>query len=99
MDEQDILGHLLGLAGNLETARLMGLIAGHDTAGLWTPLAPPRERQGCGLGAGGNSPPRPRICCPQDRAQGGAALLTGGYDEAAMRALGSSSPRPGCFKC
>ena len=38
VDEQDILD-MLGLAGNLETAKLMGLIAGHDTAGALDTLA------------------------------------------------------------
>ena len=38
VDEQDILD-TLGLAGNLETAKLMGLIAGHDTAGALDTLA------------------------------------------------------------
>ena len=38
VDEQDILD-MLGRAGNLETAKLMGLIAGHDTAGALDTLA------------------------------------------------------------
>ena len=94
VDEQDILD-TLGLAGNLETARLMGLIAGHDTAGALDALA---RLYGNGKDVGSvleelSSLARD-LLLRKTAPQGGAALLTGGYDEAAMRALGEQLTAP-----
>ena len=94
VDEQDILD-TLGLAGNLETARLMGLIAGHDTAGALDALA---RLYGNGKDVGSvleelSSLARD-LLLRKTAPQGGAALLTGGYDEAAMRSLGEQLTAP-----
>ena len=94
VDEQDILD-TLGLAGNLETAKLMGLIAGHDTAGALDPLA---RLYGNGKDVGSvleelSSLARD-LLLRKTAPQGGAALLTGGYDEATMRALGEQLTAP-----
>ena len=87
VDEQDILD-MLGLAGNLETAKLMGLIAGHDTAGALDTLA---RLYGNGKDVGAvleelSSLARD-LLLRKTAPQGGAALLTGGYDENTMRRL------------
>ena len=94
VDEQDILD-TLGLAGNLETAKLMGLIAGHDTAGALDTLA---RLYGNGKDVGSvleelSSLARD-LLLRKTAPQGGAALLTGGYDEATMRALGEQFTAP-----
>ena len=94
VDEQDILD-TLGLAGNLETAKLMGLIAGHDTAGALDTLA---RLYGNGKDVGSvleelSSLARD-LLLRKTAPQGGAALLTGGYDEATMRALGEQLTAP-----
>lgn len=94
VDEQDILD-TLGLAGNLETAKLMGLIAGHDTAGALDTLA---RLYGNGKDVGSvleelSSLARD-LLLRKTAPQGGAALLTGGYDEASMRALGEQLTAP-----
>lgn len=91
---------MLGLAGNLETAKLMGLIAGHDTAGALDTLA---RLYGNGKDVGSvleelSSLARD-LLLRKTAPQGGAALLTGGYDEATMRTLGNSSPPPGSSRC
>lgn len=95
VDEQAVLD-TLGLAGNLETARLMEQIAGHDTAGALENLgrlyangkdisAVLSELTGLARD----------LLLRKTAPQGGAALLTGGYDETTMRALGEqfSAPR------
>ncbi len=88
VDEQEILD-TLGLAGNLETARLMDRIAGRDAAAALETLA--------GLYANGKdvgsvlgelSALARDLLLRKTAPQGGSALLTGGYDEAAMRGLG-----------
>ena len=94
VDEQDILD-MLGLAGNLETAKLMGLIAGHDTAGA---LDTPARLYGNGKDVGSvleelSSLARD-LLLRKTAPQGGAALLTGGYDEATMRTLGEQLTAP-----
>ena len=94
VDEQDILD-TLGLAGNLETAKLMGLIAGHDTAGALDTLA---RLYGNGKDVGSvleelSSLARD-LLLRKTAPLGGAALLTGGYDEATMRALGEQLTAP-----
>ena len=94
VDEQDILD-MLGLAGNLETAKLMGLIAGHDTAGALDTLA---RLYGNGKDVGAvleelSSLARD-LLLRKTAPQGGAALLTGGYDETTMRTLGEQLTAP-----
>ena len=88
VDEQEILD-TLGLAGNVETARLMGQIAARDTAAALETLGR--------LYAGGRevgsvlselSALARDLLLRKTAPQGGAALLTGGYDEATMRGLG-----------
>ena len=85
----------LGLAGNLETAALMECIAAGDAAGAL-------ERLGRLYGAGkemgsllGELAALTRDLMVRKTApQGGAALLTGGYDEATMRKLSNSFQTP-----
>ena len=88
VDEKEILD-VLGLAGNLETAALMGQIARRDTAAALDTLAR--------LYAGGKdvasvlgelSALARDLLLRKTAPQGGASLLTGGYDEGTMRALG-----------
>ena len=88
VDEKEILD-VLGLAGNLETAALMDQIARRDTAAALNTLAR--------LYAGGKdvasvlgelSALARDLLLRKTAPQGGASLLTGGYDEATMRALG-----------
>ncbi len=88
VDEREILD-TLGLAGNLETARLMDQIAGRDTAAALEDLA--------GLYASGKdvgsvlgelSGLARDLLLRKTAPRGGASLLTGGYDEAAYRSLG-----------
>jgi DNA polymerase-3 subunit gamma/tau len=92
VDEQAILD-TLGLAGNLETAKLMDQIAGRDTSAALETLAR--------LYAGGKdvgsvlselSALTRDLLLRKTAPQGGAALLTGGYDETTMRALGERFP-------
>ena len=94
VDEQTILD-TLGLAGNLETARLMGLIAARDTAGALETLGR--------LYANGKdvasvleelSSLARDLLLRKTAPQGGAALLTGGYDGNTMRALGEQFTAP-----
>ena len=88
VDEKEILD-VLGLAGNVETAALMDQIARRDTAAALDTLAR--------LYAGGKdvasvlgelSALARDLLLRKTAPQGGASLLTGGYDEATMRALG-----------
>ena len=94
VDEQEILD-TLGLAGNLETARLMELIAARDTAGALEALGR--------LYAGGKdmgsvleelSALARDLLLRKTAPQGGASLLTGGYDGATMRSLGEQFTAP-----
>ena len=88
VDEKEILD-VLGLAGNLETAALMDQIARRDTAAALDTLAR--------LYAGGKdvasvlgelSALARDLLLRKTAPQGSASLLTGGYDETTMRALG-----------
>ena len=78
----------LGLAGNLETARLMEQIGGGDTAAALETLA---GLYGAGKEVGsllGELSALTRDLLVRKTApKGGAALLTGGYDENTMRRL------------
>ena len=94
VDEQEILD-TLGLAGNLETAKLMGLIAAHDTAGALETLG-----RLYGNGKDVSSVLEELSSLARDlllrktAPQGGAALLTGGYDGNTMRSLGEQFTAP-----
>ena len=85
--EREILD-ALGLAGNLETAALMEQIGGGDTAAALETLA---RLYGAGKDVGSLlselSALTRDLLIRKTAPQGGAALLTGGYDEAAMRRL------------
>lgn len=85
--EQEVLD-ALGLAGNLETAALMEQIGGGDTAGALETLG---RLYGAGKEVGsllGELASLTRDLLVRKTApQGGAALLTGGYDENTMRRL------------
>ena len=85
--EQEVLD-ALGLAGNLETARLMEQLGGGDTAGALETLA---QLYGAGKDVGsllGELSALTRdLLIRKTAPQGGAALLTGGYDENTMRRL------------
>lgn len=85
--EQEVLD-ALGLAGNLETAALMEQIGGGDTAGALETLG---RLYGAGKEVGsllGELAALTRDLLVRKTApQGGAALLTGGYDENTMRRL------------
>ena len=86
--EQEVLD-ALGLAGNLETAGLMEHIGGGDTAGALETLAR-LYSAGKDVGSllGELSALTRDLLVRKTAPQGGAALLTGGYDETTMRALG-----------
>ncbi|MGI5963241.1 MAG: DNA polymerase III subunit gamma/tau [Lawsonibacter sp.] len=88
VDEQAILD-TLGLAGNLETAKLMERIAARDTAGSLDSLAR-LYANGKDVGSvlGELAALARDLLLRKTAPQGGAALLAGGYDEATMRALG-----------
>ena len=95
VDEQTILD-TLGLAGNLETASLMEKVAANDTAAALDTLS---RLYGSGKDVGSvleelSSLARD-LLIRKTAPQGGAALLTGGYDEVTMRHLGEqfSAPR------
>ena len=94
VDEQEILD-TLGLAGNLETAKLMGLIAARDTAGALETLG-----RLYGNGKDVSSVLEELSSLARDlllrktAPQGGAALLTGGYDGNTMRSLGEQFTAP-----
>ena len=88
--EQEVLD-ALGLAGNLETAALMEQIGGGDTAGALETLG---RLYGAGKEVGsllGELAALTRDLLVRKTApQGGAALLTGGYDENTMRRLSNA---------
>ena len=88
VDEQEILD-TLGLAGNLETAKLMGQVAQRDTAGALETLSS-LYRNGKDVGSvlSELSGLARDLLLRKTAPRGGAALLTGGYDEATMRSLG-----------
>lgn len=88
VDEAEILD-TLGLAGNLETAKLMGQVARRDTAGALETLSQ-LYRNGKDVGSvlSELSGLARDLLLRKTAPQGGTALLTGGYDEATMRTLG-----------
>ena len=88
VDEREILD-TLGLAGNLETAKLMGQVAQRDTAAALETLSR-LYRNGKDVGSvlSELSGLARDLLLRKTAPQGGAALLTGGYDEATMRSLG-----------
>ena len=88
VDEQEILD-TLGLAGNLETAALMERVAEHDTAAALETLSR-LYANGKDVGSvlGELSSLTRDLLLRKTAPQGGAALLTGGYDETTMRHLG-----------
>ncbi len=94
VDEQVILD-TLGLAGNLDTARLMERIAGHDTAGALELLGR-LYANGKDISAvlGELNGLARDLLLRKTAPQRGAALLTGGYDEATMRGLGENFSVP-----
>lgn len=87
VDEQEILD-TLGLAGNLETGHLMDQIARRDTAAALETLA---RLYGNGKDVGsvlGELSALARdLLLRKTAPKGGAALLTGGYDEGTMAVL------------
>ena len=89
VDESTILA-TLGLAGNLQTANLLQQIARRDTEGALTTLSSLYEA-GKEVGAllGELSSLVRDLLLRKVAPKGGEALLTGGYDEATMRALSS----------
>ena len=88
LDERAILD-TLGLAGNVETAALMGQLAARDTAAALDTLA---RLYGNGKDVGsvlGELSALARdLLLRKTAPRGGAALMTGGYDEATLRRLG-----------
>ena len=92
--EQEVLD-ALGLAGNLETAALMEHIAAGDAAGALEALG---RLYGGGKEIGsllGELAALARdLLVRRTAPQGGAALLTGGYDEATMRKLANAFQTP-----
>ena len=93
VDEQAVLD-TLGLAGNLETARLMELAARHDTAAALETLSR-LYAGGKDVGAvlGELSSLARDLLMRKTAPRGGSALLTGGYDETTMRGLGGAAHR------
>ena len=88
VDEQAILD-TLGLAGNVETAALMGQLAARDTAGALNTLA--RLYSGgkdVGSVLGELSALARDLLLRKTAPQGGGALMAGGYDETTLRKLG-----------
>ena len=87
VDEQAVLD-TLGLAGNLETARLMELAARHDTAAALETLSR-LYAGGKDVGAvlGELSSLARDLLMRKTAPRGGSALLTGGYDETTMLSL------------
>ena len=94
VDEQAVLD-TLGLAGNLETARLMELAARHDTAAALETLSR-LYAGGKDVGAvlGELSSLARDLLMRKTAPRGGSALLTGGYDETTMRGLGELLTAP-----
>ena len=88
VDEQTILD-TLGLAGNIETANLMGFIAANDTASALETLSR-LYANGKDVGSvlGELSSLTRDLLLRKTAPRGAAALLTGGYDESTMRGLG-----------
>lgn len=88
VSEQTILD-TLGLAGNLETAALMERLALHDTSGALETLGR-LYANGKDVGSvlGELASLARNLLLRKTAPRGSAALLTGGYDEATMRALG-----------
>lgn len=88
VNEQAILD-TLGLAGNLETANLMSHVAAHRTGDALETLS---RLYGNGRDVGSVLDELAALArdllLRKTAPQGGAALLTGGYDEVTMRALG-----------
>ncbi len=87
LGEEQILG-ALGLAGNLEVARLMDQIADRNTHGAMESF---ERLYGGGKDVGALLGELAALCrdllIRKTAPKGGAALLTGGYDESAMRRL------------
>ncbi len=88
VDEQEILD-TLGLAGNVETAKLMGLLAARDTAAALETLAE-LYANGKDVGSvlGELSALARDLLLRKTAPRGGVSLLAGGYDEATYRTLG-----------
>ena len=88
VDEQAIL-NTLGLAGNVETAALMGQLAARDTAAALNTLSR-LYANGKDVGSvlGELSSLARDLLLRKTAPQGGAALMAGGYDEATLRGLG-----------
>jgi len=88
VDEQAIL-NTLGLAGNVETAALMGQLAARDTAAALNTLSR-LYANGKDVGSvlGELSGLARDLLLRKTAPQGGAALMAGGYDEATLRGLG-----------
>ncbi|MEG0441542.1 MAG: DNA polymerase III subunit gamma/tau [Oscillospiraceae bacterium] len=85
--ETEILA-TLGMAGNLETGNLMGQLALNDTAGALETLSRLyREGKEMKTLLGELSSLARDLLIRKTAPQGGAALLTGGYDEATLRRL------------
>lgn len=87
IDEQQVLD-ALGLAGNLETARLMGHLAGRDAPSALSDLA--RLYQGgreVSAILGELSALSRDLLVRKTAPDAGSALLTGGFDEQTMREL------------
>ena len=94
VNEQTVLD-TLGLAGNIETANLMDQIARHDTAAALENLGK-LYSGGKDIGAvlGELTGLARDLLLRKTAPQGGVALLTGGYDESTMRALGEQFAAP-----
>ena len=95
IDEQRVLD-TLGLAGNIETARLMEQIADGDTAAALETMGRLYQAgKDVGSVLGELSGLTRDLLLRRTAPQGAAALLTGGFDETTMRALGErfSAPR------
>lgn len=94
VDERTVLD-TLGLAGNIETARLMEHVAGHDTAAALETLSV-LYANGKDISAvlGELTGLARDLLLRKTAPRGGAALLTGGYDETTMRALGEGFTAP-----
>ncbi len=95
VDEPSILD-TLGLAGNVETAALMGRLAARDTAGALDTLGR-LYANGKDVGSvlGELSSLARDLLLRKTAPQGCGALMAGGYDEATLRKLGEqlSAPR------
>jgi len=94
IDEARVLG-TLGLAGNLETARLMELIADGDAAQALETLGR-LYRAGKDVGSmlSELSGLTRDLLLRRTAPQGASALMTGGFDESTMRSLGERFTAP-----